>query len=129
MQSHSRTNDSTYYNTTRRSNERSHTFASNQQQSIASHKFSSVHEILGTLTSQAECREKDGRKGSDSDGEIKRMEMISRGDEVDSDLRCLQDLLEDRESNPTSGISNADANERDGSDSSEDAFDDDPANS
>ena len=44
-------------------------------------------------------------------------------------IRCLQDLLEDRESNPTSGISNADANERDGSDSSEDAFDDDPANS
>ena len=129
MQSHSRTNDSTIYNTTRRSNEQSHTYASNKQQSITSYNFSSVHEILGTLTSQAECREKDGRKGSDSDGEIKRMEMISRGDEVDSDLRCLQDLLEDRESNPTSGISNADANERDGSDSSEDAFDDDPANS
>ena len=56
--------------------------------------------------------------------------MISRGDEVDSYLRCLQDLLEDRESNPTSasGISTADANERDGSDSSEDPSDDDPAN-
>ena len=77
------------------------------------------------MTSQAECREKDGRKGSDSDGEIKGMEMISRGDEVNSDLRCLQDLLEEgsRESNPTSS-SNVDANERDDSDSSEDAFND-----
>ena len=120
----SRTNDSTNFNTTRRSNEQSYTYSSNRQQSIASRNFSSVHEILGTLTSHAEYIEEDGKKGSDSD-KSKEIEMIIL-DEVDPALRGLSDLLEEgsRESFPTSIDLVEDVNGAD--DSSEDTFIDDP---
>ena len=107
--SHSRTSNTRRL--TRQSTEQTHTYASNQrlqscsirQSSIVSHNFSSVHEILGPFASQVEIphesRDKDEKKETDSDEEIKGM-VINYG-EVDPDLRGFQDLLEEgsRESN------------------------------